>query len=465
MAVALSFGFVVMRSTPAAAEAARQETEAALAPSEPIAVPQFLRLVLRAIGLIGWLWIVAQGIVGGSTNDGDVASLILWTYAWVGLALISAVIGPIWAWLDPFTTIFDGLAAAGRQFGLRGGEPAAYPARLALWPAVLGYGVFVWFELVLVVARAGRPLTAILIGYTVLTLVMMAQFGRDTWRAKGEAFGVWFATLGRIAPLALIRPSSTDEPVDEQVVRQRRFGFGLLEPGWTLPRLVLVAIATAGILFDGLSQTETWFNVFGTPTVPAATVQLLAFLGVITLLVLWVARIIGVPAMGAGLLPIALGYLIAHYFTALAFDGQRIVIIISDPFQLGWNLFGTANFEPNNSFLPGGIVWAIELVAVVGGHIMGAIFGHRAVMLGRAAAADSGARATTQPAPGSKRSRRAGADAEAASTAGSANWGAASGSTSVRSMQLRQVPLAILMVFLTALTLWSLGQGLVHTTA
>ena len=38
-----------------------------------------------------------------------------------------------------------------------------------------------------------------------------------------------------------------------------------------------------------------------------------------------VARIVGLAATGAGLLPIAVGYLIAHYFTYLLIDGQRIL--------------------------------------------------------------------------------------------------------------------------------------------
>ncbi len=485
VAVGLSFAFVVMRSSPAAAAAARAETDAALAPSQPIRVPRVLRVGLQVVGMAGWLLVVVQSVVSGSGNDADAPSLILWTFGWVGLALISALIGPIWHWLDPFTTIYDLLAGLARRLGIRGGAAAPYPARLDLWPAVIGYGVFVWFELVLLVARGGRPLAAILVGYTVLTLVMMAQFGRDNWRAKGEVFGVWFATLGRIAPLALVHSGGLDEKPDDDVVRQRRFGFGLLEPGWTLARLVLVAIATAGILFDGLSQTEFWFNLFGVPATPAATVQLIVFLGLITLAVLWVARIIGIAAMGAGLLPIALGYLIAHYFTALVFDGQRIMVVLSDPLQLGWNLFGTANFEPNDTFLPGGVVWAIELVAVVGGHVMGAIFGHRAVMLGRAdASAGVVAQVVAAPAPGSAGSagprgssgrrrgatRAAGGRSPTATTAtgarsGPDSWGATASSASVREMQLRQVPLAILMVVLTALTLWSLGQGLVHETA
>ena len=57
-------------------------------------------------------------------------------------------------------------------------------------------------------------------------------------------------------------------------------------------------------------------------------------------------------------------------------DGQRIVNAIADPFQLGWNLFGLAFFEPSVDWLPPALVWTIQLAAVVGGHVLGAWSGH-----------------------------------------------------------------------------------------
>src|SRR5439155_15489607 len=163
---------------------------------------------------------------------------------------------------------------------------------------------------------------------------------RDTWCRRGEAFTVWLGILNRMAPLA--PAGETDGAAARggpERLRRRPFGAGLAEVAWTRSELVLVAIATASILFDGLSQTQIWFEAFGVPSLAAGTLQLAVFLGVITGLVLGVSRIVGTNAMAAGLVPIALGYLMAHYFTALVFDGQRIVVALSDPLQLGWNLF------------------------------------------------------------------------------------------------------------------------------
>ncbi len=140
--------------------------------------------------------------------------------------------------------------------------------------------------------------------------------------------------------------------------------------------IVLVALGTASIIFDGASQTVVFATIFGAPSLLAKTLLLLAWLGLVSLAALWVARAVSPGAIGAGLLPIAVGYLVAHYLTWLLIDGQTIVIAASDPVQQGWDLFGTAFYEPSAGWLPPGLVWTMQLAAVVGGHMLGAWAGH-----------------------------------------------------------------------------------------
>ena len=107
IAVALSFAFLLIadiRAEPPVIGEGRRPTT-------------WLRFVLRAVGLIGWLWIVAQGIAGG-VSAADVTTLFLWVYGWVGLALLSALVGPVWHWLDPFATLHDNGAALLRLLGV-----------------------------------------------------------------------------------------------------------------------------------------------------------------------------------------------------------------------------------------------------------------------------------------------------------------------------------------------------------
>jgi hypothetical protein len=242
---------------------------------------------------------------------------------------------------------------------------------------------------------------------------MMAQFGRDEWRSQGETFTVWYRLLGRLAWFRLV-----DE---DGRVHRRSLGSGLLEPGWSAADVTLAAFGVSSIIFDGLSQTKAFFDLFGAPGVVERSVILFAVLGLVVLLAFGVSRTVGLGAIGAGLLPIAVGYLVAHYLTYLLIDGQRILIAISDPFQKGWNLFGTAFHTPTGDWLPPGLIWTIQLAAVVGGHMLGAWGGHVV------AAADAPA------------------------------------GISATALRRRQIPLAVVMISLTTLTLWSLGQAIVVT--
>jgi len=81
-------------------------------------------------------------------------------------------------------------------------------------------------------------------------------------------------------------------------------------------------------------------------------------------------------AIGAGLLPVSVGYLIAHYLTYLIGEGQRVIVAIADPLPQGWDLTGTAFFVPSTAWLPAAAVWVVMLGAVVGGHVLGAWAGH-----------------------------------------------------------------------------------------
>jgi hypothetical protein len=392
LAVALSFGI-------AFAYSGRWQP----APAPPIRrVPRPVVLLLRVLGLLAWAWIVAQFVVGGS-SDAEVGTLFTWVYGWVGLAIVSALLGPIWEWLDPFATLHDIGAWVLRRLRITGRTPAPYPDRLAAWPAAVGFAVFVWLEL----AYRAADMDVVVVAYTLVALVGMTVFGKDRWRGGGEVFTVWFGLLNRVARYVLAGPPSSGR------VKRQHFPDGLLSRPWDPSLVALAAVATGAILYDGLSQTQLYFEVFGLPGLAESTLLLAGFLAIIVATVLLVGRRVGMVAMGAGLVPISVGYLIAHYLTYLLGEGQRIVVAASDPLQQGWDLFGTAFFEPSTAWLPSSIVWSVMFLAVVGGHVLGAWAGHL----------------RTTPASRSDAHRRR-----------------------------AQLPLAAIMVGLTTLTLWSLGQ-------
>jgi len=400
VAVALSFVFAAISDSSPAPEHE---------PGPVRTVPRWLRLVVRGVGLAAWAWVVLQTIVGGS-SDAEVASLLLWVFGWVGLALVSALIGPLWSWLDPFSTLYDIGGAIGRWSHISLPGRAPWHRHAGVWPAVLLMSFFVWLELAARVGE-GRELGIVLIGYSLVAVGGMTWYGRDRWRAHGEVFSVWFGVLGRLAPWALV-----GAPEDSRFRRQG-FGRGLMTQPWSRSLLVMVALATGAVIWDGISQTQPFYDNFGEPSLALATSLLVAFLAVLAGLVLAVAQRVGLMAMGAGLVPVAVGYIVAHYLTYLMTEGQRVVVALSDPLQQGWDLLGTATWQPQEDWLAGSLLWTIQVTAIVIGHVVGAWLGHSAV----------------------RQERREG-------------------------RTVSQWPLAALMITMTVLALWSLGQNLVFVS-
>jgi len=70
------------------------------------------------------------------------------------------------------------------------------------------------------------------------------------------------------------------------------------------------------------------------------------------------------------LLPVALFYHLAHNAQHLLREGQRLVPVLSDPFGLGWNLFGTAGWKlkPILSMVT---IWYIQAILIVLGCFYG----------------------------------------------------------------------------------------------
>ena len=277
--VALSFAFVILRDV--RVELPTEEGPSGLPPA-------WLRYGLRALGLFGWAWIMAQGIVGGSSSA-NVATLFLWVYGWVGIALVSALLFPIWHWLDPFSTLYDiGVGRAPPRHHAVGAVRVPGAARTVAGRDRVR---------VLHLARArstGRALDAVHRARRVHRADARDDGPVRTRRMAlhAETFTVWFRLLGRLAPLAL-----ADE---DGRVRRRSFAAGLLEANWTVAEVTIVALGIGSILFDGLSQTQIFFELFGFPATPEKTVLLFAFLGIIVAAALVLVRLLGPNPSGAG---------------------------------------------------------------------------------------------------------------------------------------------------------------------
>ena len=79
---------------------------------------------------------------------------------------------------------------------------------------------------------------------------------------------------------------------------------------------------------------------------------------------------------GISLVPILLGYDLAHYFSLLLLEGQAFKVLASDPYGEGWNLFGTAEDAINWTLIsPTAIGW-VQITSIVVGHLVGVLIAH-----------------------------------------------------------------------------------------
>ena len=76
------------------------------------------------------------------------------------------------------------------------------------------------------------------------------------------------------------------------------------------------------------------------------------------------------------LIPIALAYVVAHYFSLLAYQGQAMASLVSDPLGDGSNVFGTAEATIDYNLIGATGIWYVQVGALVLGHAAGLALAH-----------------------------------------------------------------------------------------
>ena len=76
------------------------------------------------------------------------------------------------------------------------------------------------------------------------------------------------------------------------------------------------------------------------------------------------------------LIPIAAGYLVAHYFSLLAYNGQDLWRLANDPLGNGSDLFGGADATINYGVVSATGIWYVQVVALVVGHVAALVLAH-----------------------------------------------------------------------------------------
>jgi hypothetical protein len=146
--------------------------------------------------------------------------------------------------------------------------------------------------------------------------------------------------------------------------------------------------------FDGLSETPAWLAVvgwmrdWGLGGTAVATMGLLllplVFAAVFGVAV-WACRRLAGSAFGVAyllgyfvpsLVPIVLGYHLAHNLAFLRLGLEYLVPILSDPLGLGWDLFGTTLYQVNPGVADAALLWFVAIGAIVAGHVVAVALAH-----------------------------------------------------------------------------------------
>ena len=355
-----------------------------------------LRIVIQAVSVFLFGLTVATALFGTTVDLLNWAPTFVFVIFWLGVPLLSVLLGNVWRALSPWRAIADLTVWLMEIFGFEARPILEWSGRWGRYPAAAALFSFVALELCHPHPAYPRTLGIAIALYTYWALAGMVVYGRDVWTHGGEGFAVMFELLSRIAPFAVM---------DGAVVVRWPFT-GLSGAERTPGSLLFVAVMLGSTSFDGFERTSMWANlvngirtdlvdspqrVVDLATTSANAAGLVAFIAAVTLTYLaavWGARALVraprslVPDFVLPLVPIAAAYMVAHYFSLFVLQGSYIIQLASDPFSRGWDLFGTVGFTPNPTLVSPNTIWYVQVGALVVGHVAGLAIAHdRAVAI------------------------------------------------------------------------------------
>ncbi|WP_433794873.1 hypothetical protein [Actinoplanes sp. CA-252034] len=343
-----------------------------LKPSEPrrSGVARWLRYPVLALAL----YVTGFALVGPRNENPAAHALFVWL--WVGLIPISVVFGPVWRAVNPLRTIFTLLELP--RHGLRP-LPAGRPR--SSWPAAAFLLAFVWFELL--APHRGDPVAIGLwiLGYA-LSQMIFALYRGEEWFARGDCFEVYSALAGRLSPLrhrrllsglaadpvpALSPALGIPAPVGAFPVpgAAAAAGQGRARPPLTSVGVAgFIAVWWGSTVFDSVSSSPFWTGFTeraGHSPLPGS-VALILLCVLVFLALRWT---MGTVDVTLSLIPIAVGYTLAHYLSLLIVEAPRGVLLLAGAAAGGW--------DPRPA--PVAIATA-QIALILIGHAIGVVVAH-----------------------------------------------------------------------------------------
>lgn len=357
-------------------------------PATTVDVPDLVPLLAASpvpgvLSVLFTLFVAVVGVVGTQEKTFNVAPLFFWVFFWIAVPLSCGLLGDWTRAVNPFAVA----ARAGDHPRLRQvvlARNQALPWTAGWWPA---FGLFVLVVLGELVFQLDTTQPAfvgtLLVLYLLASFVLGLLFGPG-WREQGEVFSALFNAWGRLGWFRFGAPG------------RRGFAGGLDVPFLVAPsRLVFVLLLLVSINFDGLLATPAWQTYERTVLGVGSTNDRLLLLGSLLVLVLlvlalftgfatWSARLGGwglrplaaLAVLLPSLVPIAFGYLMAHYLEYLITNGQLLGALVTNP---GFG-DGNSSFVVNPTPLPSSVYWHVSVAAIVAVHVIAVVLAHRQIV-------------------------------------------------------------------------------------
>ncbi|MBV1926826.1 MAG: hypothetical protein KUG62_06680 [Rhodobacteraceae bacterium] len=338
---------------------------------------------LSALLLAALIW---AGFNGSHDPLANPLPVFFWTVWWIGFITLQGLLGDLWRWLNPWT---GPVFVLRRTLNIR--PFLRFPTWMGHSVALLTFMSFAAFLLADPAPADPERLAWVVSAYWLFTLLAFLAFG-PRWLRRAEGLSVVLRVYARMGVFGR---------------KGNRFAVGI--PGWQALNLRTPAIGIAVLMllmlgsgsFDGLNETFWWLGLIGVnplefPGRSAVITQNLTGLALANIwlisayaMAIWLGLALikstvplsrGFCLFAPSILPIALGYHIAHYFPSFLVDSQYVLSVATDPMgagadflQLGTYYVTTGFFNSQDSVR---LIWLTQAAAVVGGHILAVMLAH-----------------------------------------------------------------------------------------
>lgn len=321
---------------------------------------RLMRGALQVAGVLAFGAIAGTAWIGPDDSAENPATTWFYVWFWVGGVAVSLALGPIYRLANPVRTLGTLL----HKFV--GSADSTVPDRVGYRPALIGLFGFLWLELVYPASDSPRAVATFITIYAVVHIAAGARFG-PRWYDRADGFEVYFGLVARLSPIG--------RRDDGRIVLRNPLD-GLLIGGSGDGLTAVVLLALGSTTFDGITRLPWWADL-------KRDLSRLEIIGLGTAGL--VATIAGVSAAYAGailltrpylrkgvepystfvhsLIPIMVGYTVAHYFSLLVFQGQVGYLLVFGG-KIDYTVVSTTTIA------------VVQIGAIVGGHILGVVATH-----------------------------------------------------------------------------------------